>query len=264
MQPVSLLEEITCQMNAMGSPWPKRIREAVWLSATMALGMTACTSEESATEPRPELNTLPKYQIPYRGGTMRDVAIHALLMVCSGLSLSCDRQSGPFEPSEQHSKLGPSNSAAVVTRQPVGFGLTATDLERGLTAHVTSGPSVSVNCGSAEFSEQTDLLQVVRPNGAVHSRLVGRNLSVGVWLEPLADICSLPFAVGQASVTIVQTDLERVGPGASVLSWHVRGSVTASESGQRYRLVITIHQIHRPDGTIRGNRSDIKLIPVAQ
>jgi hypothetical protein len=195
---------------------------------------------------------------------MRHLAIPGLLLVCSALSLSCDHQSVPLEPSEQPSKLGPSNSAAAVTRQPVGFGLTATDFERGLTAHVTSAPSVTVNCGSAELSEQTDLLTVVRPDGAVHTRLVGRNFAVGVWLEPLADICSVPFAVGQASATIVQTNLERLGPGASVLSWHVRGSVTSLETGQRYRLVITIRQTHRPDESLRGNRSDIKLIPVTQ
>jgi hypothetical protein len=197
---------------------------------------------------------------------MRDLTIHALLVACSGLILSCDGQSTTLEPTgpspSTSSKLVPASSAAVVTRQPVGFFLTVTDLERGLTAVATSGPSVLVNCGSGEFSEQTDLLQVVRPNGAVHSRLLGSDLSVGVWLEPFASSCSPPFAVGQAKATLVDADLARVGPGASMLSWHVRGSVTAVGSGQRYRLVITVHQIHRPDGTLRGNKTDIRLIPV--
>jgi hypothetical protein len=189
--------------------------------------------------------------------------IRAVLLLGSSLTLSCG-QSSPAGPTEPDAKPDISTSAAQVTRQPAGFGLTATDVQRGLAAHVTSGPSVLVNCGSAEFSEDVDLLRVVQPSGAEHSRLLGRNMSVGIWLEPSIDICSTPFAVGQANVTIVQSNLARLGPGASLISWHVRGTVTASGSGQRYWLVITIHQIHRPDGTVRGNRSDIRLIPIAR
>jgi hypothetical protein len=197
---------------------------------------------------------------------MRDVARRALIMVCSGLTLSCDRQSAPTEPTDPSaptsSKLVPSNAAAVVSRQPVGFALVSTDLERGLTALVTSGPSVLINCGSGVFSEQTDLLTVVTPNGVAHNRLLGRNLSVGVWLEPFANTCSRPFAVGKGGATLVSKDLARVGRGASVLTWHARGTVTALEGAQRYRLVITIHSVQRPDGTLRANRTDIRLIPV--
>lgn len=197
---------------------------------------------------------------------MRHITRRALLLVCGGLTLSCDRQSAPTEPTDPSTptsvKLVPSNAAAVVSRQPVGFQLAVTDFERGLTARVTSGPSVLVNCGSGEFSEQTDLLTVVTPNGVEHTRLVARNLSVGVWLEPLAGPCTRPFAVGQGSATLVSKDLARVGGGASVLTWHARGSVTALEGGQRYRVVITIHQARLRDGTLRGNRTDIRLIPV--
>jgi hypothetical protein len=197
---------------------------------------------------------------------MRDLTIRALFVVCSGLSLSCDLQSAPLEPTAtapgRNTTIVPSNSAAVV-REPVSFSLAVVDVERGLTALVTSGPSV-LNCGSAEVSEHTDYLEVTRPDGAVHSRLLGRNLSVGVWLEPFANQCLPPFAIGQADATLVQTNLARLGPGASLLSWHARGTVTAIENGQRYRLLITIHQSTTPDGTTRGDRADIRLIPVAR
>ena len=199
---------------------------------------------------------------------MRHVTRRALLLICSGLTLSCDWQSAPTESTDPSIPTGikplSSNAVAFVSRQPVGFGVALTYYQRGLTARATTGPSVLVNCGSAEFSEQTDLLTVVTPNRVEHSRLLARNLSLGVWLEPLAGPCSRPFAVGQGSATVVSKDLARVGRGASVLTWHVRGSVTAIEGGQRYRLVITIHQIHRPDGTLRGNRTDIRLIPLGQ
>lgn len=186
-------------------------------------------------------------------------------MVSGGLAVGCGRKSTPVEPTESlpiSVKVGAASSGAVVSRGPVGFSLSVTDFTRDLTAHVTSGPSVLENCGSGEFSEQTDLLQVEQPNGVVHSRLLGRSLSVGVWLESIADICSVPFAVGEAHATLVEKDLASAGRGATVLSWHVRGSVTAIESGQLYRLLITVHQIHRPDGTIRANRSEIRLTPV--
>jgi hypothetical protein len=196
---------------------------------------------------------------------MRRLTIPILLVVSGGLTLSCDSQSVPVEPTgslNRSSKVGVTTTSAVVSRGPVGFALVATDFENGLTALVTSGPSVLENCGSAEFSEQTDFLEVVRPNGALHRRLLGRNLSIGVWLEPLADVCSVPHAVGRATATLVDNDPTRIGPGVKVLSWHARGSLTAIESGQRYRLVITAHQTIHQDGTISGNRSDIRLIPV--
>jgi hypothetical protein len=198
---------------------------------------------------------------------MRRPILRVLLLISGALVMSCDRQSVPLEPTESlpvNVKVGGASNGAAVHRQSVGFSLSATDFSRGLSAHVTSGPSVLENCGAGEFSEQTDFLEVVQPNGVVHSRLLGRDLSVGVWLEPLADICSVPFAVGEATATLVQKDLENVGPGAQVLSWRLRGSVTALEGGQRYRVVITIHQIHRPDGTLRANRSEIRMIPVGR
>jgi hypothetical protein len=197
---------------------------------------------------------------------MRQVTRRALLLVCSGVTLGCNRQSAPTEPTDASNlaKLLPSHVAAVVSRQPVGFQLAVTDLERGLTARATSGPSILINCGAGEFSEDTDLLTVVTPNGVEHTRLLGQNLSLGVWLEPFAESCARPFAVGQGSATLVTKDAAGVGRGASVLTWHARGSVTALEGGQRFRLVITTHQIHRPDGTLRGNRTDIRLIPLGQ
>ena len=196
---------------------------------------------------------------------MRALASRAILMLCSGLTMSCERQSASFEPTDTSplpiSKLVPSNRAALVTRGPTTFSLGTVDVEHGLTASVATEPFV-LNCGPAAPSGQADLFQVVTPNGVEHSRLLGRNLSVAIWLEPFADTCSLPFAVGRASATLVSKDLANVGRGATVLSWHVRGSVSAIESGERYQLVITIHQVLTPDGTLRADRGEIKLIPV--
>jgi hypothetical protein len=64
----------------------------------------------------------------------------------------------------------------------------------------------------------------------------------------------------KAAATEFMEDLELRLAGAAVLSCHVHGSVTAREGGQRYRLVITIHQTILPDGTLHGNRGDIRLI----
>jgi hypothetical protein len=187
-------------------------------------------------------------------------------VVGAGLVASCDRPIAPTEPtgsiSNANAEVKPLNSGATVSRRPVGFSLSAVDFERGLTAHVTSGPSIIENCGSGEFSEQTDLLQVIQPNGVEHSRLIGRDLKIGVWLEPLADICSTPFAIGQGHATLVDKDLANVGKGTQILSWHVSGSVTALDGGQRYRMQITIHQANHENGTIGGNRTVIRLIPL--
>jgi hypothetical protein len=197
---------------------------------------------------------------------MPRLAMSGLIVIGAGLASGCDRATGPAEQtgsiSNANSDIRPLNSGATVTRGPVGFSLSVVDFERGLTAHVTSGPSVTENCGSGEFSEQTDLLQVIQPNGVERSRLIGRDLKIGVWLEPLANICSSPFAVGQGHATLVNKDLANVGKGTQILSWHVSGSVTALDGGQRYRIQITIHQAIHQNGTISGNRTVIRLIPL--
>jgi hypothetical protein len=196
---------------------------------------------------------------PRRPRILLRMTARVVLVAGGVLAIGCDSQKTPVEPTESLPL-----SAAVIDRGPVGFSLSVTDFKRGRTAHVTSGPSVLENCGSGELSEQTDLLEIVQPSGVVHSRLLGRKLSVGIWLEPIADICSVPFAVGEAHATLVQKDLANTGSGATVLSWHVRGAVTAIEGGQPYRLLIVVHQVQRPDGSIGGNRTDIRLVPVGQ
>jgi hypothetical protein len=196
---------------------------------------------------------------------MPRLTIGRLSVIGASLVLGCDRPTAPAEPTESlshaSSTVRPLNSGASVTRGPVGFALSSTDTQRGLTAYVNSGRPVTDNCGSGEFSEQTDLLQVTQPNGVLHSRLIGRSLNIAVWLEPFANSCSPPFAIGHGHATLVSKDLANLGKGTQILTWHVSGTVTALETGQRYRVVITIHQANQ-DGTNRANLTVIRLIPL--
>jgi hypothetical protein len=186
---------------------------------------------------------------------------HALLTLALASLAACDSTEGPTTPGSL-SDMPPLAASAVRTPSTIfidGF----VDEEAGLT--LTAGISaeqLTVLCGGGEPALDPGVERIgTRPDGSVHWKFQAKELSVLVWNEANADICSPPFATGTANFHFNDNDVTVSHNRTNSFKFDLSGTVRSVQTGQLYGVNAKFHATISKDDEFVLKSWEIDLTP---
>jgi hypothetical protein len=193
---------------------------------------------------------------------MHRFLLPATIGLVGALTLACgDRTTEPTSTPPVFASIA--NSGASVVRFETVVAAYLTTEESGLTvlAGVSAAELASLCAGGEPSFEPATQLDVFRPDGSLHTVLKGPDLTMLVWREAFADICTPPFASGTGTFMYVDNDVFVSGNRSNSFGFRINGDVSSLGTGQRYHVTAEFHAVIFRNGVFRSTRSDIRLTP---
>jgi hypothetical protein len=178
------------------------------------------------------------------------------------LTLGCGEQ--PTEtPSNAPVFNGSGSAGASVVHFETVVAVNVSTPASGLTvlAGVTVAELARFCDGGEPGFEPATGLDVFRPDGSLHQVLRAPNLTVLVWRETFADICTPPFASGTGRFMYTDNDVFLSLRRTNSFGFRINGDVRSLEGGQRFHVTARFHAIISRLGEFRETSGVIRLTP---